>query len=116
MKRFAQVLAVLIALLGLRFALIAPREFTVGAAPWPTGFWLVNSSVLFLICGALTFLRTHYGSELRGLSVVGVAANALVAALILVAGIIGGEATPSIVVAAVLVIAAAVPIGVRRAA
>ena len=107
MKRLQQIIAWLIILLGLRFALIAPHEFANSASPWPTAFWLLNTSLFFLVCGALNLLRTRYMAVAPGIRAVATATNVALAALVLTAGIAGGEAIPSAVVALVLLIAAA---------
>ena len=57
MRRADQVIAGLVILLGVRFALVAPREFDSASWPWATGFWLVNCAVLFVACGAVQLVR-----------------------------------------------------------
>jgi len=107
MKRLDQTLAVLILLLALRAALIAPREFAANLAPWPTGFWMLSSSLLLAVCAALSFLRIRYGVDALGLRIMAAITSLAVAALLLTAGIVGNETAPSAVVAALLGLSAA---------
>jgi hypothetical protein len=105
MKRIDLGIAWLIMLLGVRFLLVAPREFSHGA--WAVGFWLVNCAVLFLTCGALNLVRIRYGSVAPGLRIIGALLCVSLAALQGIAGVVGGEAAPAIVVAVVLLLSAA---------
>jgi hypothetical protein len=116
MKRLDRILAWLILLLALRAAAIAPREFARGTAPWPTGFWMLSSSLLLAISGSLTLLRLRYGAVAPGLRVVAALTAIAVATLLLIAGTIGGEAVPSAVVAGLLLTTAALAARTGRAA
>ena len=116
MKKAEYVLASLIVLLGLRFGLVAAREFTAEGRPWPTAFYLSNTCLFFVLCGALNMLRIQYGAAAAGVKVVSVATNLGLAALVLTAGIIASEAAPSAVVAIVLVAAAALGLRVANRA
>ena len=116
MKRLDQILAALIFLLAIRAALIAPREFAEGTAPWPTGFWMLSSSLLLAVCAALSLLRMRYGADALGLRILAALTAIAVGVLLLTAGIIGGETAPSAVVAALLFLSAAMGFRVRRAA
>ena len=107
MKRLDQGIAGLMILLGIRFALVAPREFAAATWPWATGFWLVNCAVLFVSCGALQLVRIRYGAVAPPLRAVAALMSVAIAALQGVAGVVGGEAAPASVVAALCVISAA---------
>ena len=107
MKRIDQGIAWLIILLGVRFALVAPREFAHGAWPWAVGFWLLNCCVLFVTCGALNLVRIRYASVAPGLRAIGALMATMLAALQLIAGVVGGEAAPATVVAVILLLSAA---------
>src|SRR5690349_17414352 len=106
MKRVQQIIALLIFLLGFRFGLIAPREFANGVAPWPTAFWLLNTSLCFIVCGALNLLSMRYGGIAPGIRVVSTVTNVGLAALVMSAGLVAGEAAPSVVVGLLLITAA----------
>lgn len=86
---------------------MAPREFASGVAPWTTGFWLLNSALLFVVCGALNLLQVRYRAVAPGIRLVASLTNVAVAALVLAAGVAGGDAGPSAVVALLLLAAAA---------
>jgi hypothetical protein len=107
MKRIDHGIAWLIILLGVRFALVAPREFSHAAWPWAVGFWLVNCAVLFITCGALNLVRIRYGSVAPGLRAIGALLCISLATLQGIAGVVGGETAPAIVVAVVLLLSAA---------
>src|ERR687884_622700 len=111
MKHLQQIIAWLIILLGLRFGLIAPREFANGVAPWLTAFWLLNSCLLFVLCGVLNLLRIRYMAVAPGISAVSTATNIALAVLVVAAGIVGGEAVPSSLVALLLVVATVLGFG-----
>jgi len=116
MKRLDQTLAALILLLAVRGALIAPREFAANVAPWPTGFWMLSSSLLLAVCAALSFLRIRYGADAFGLRLMAALTALAVGALVLTAGIVGGETAPSTAVAALLGLSAAMAFRAQRAA
>jgi len=111
MKRVQKVLAWVIILFGLRFGFISVREFENSTAPLTTGFWLLNTSLFFVVCGALNMLCGKYIATAPGIAMVTVATNVALAALVVTSGIVGGETVPSVVVGAVLLAAA---LGLRR--
>jgi hypothetical protein len=104
MRRLDQALAWLVVLLGIRFALVAPREFQDGSWPWATGFWLASTAVLFVACGSMHLVRIRYGAVAPGLKVVCALMSIAIALLQLVAGVVGGEAAPASVVAILLLV------------
>jgi hypothetical protein len=116
MKRLDQILAMLILLLAVRAVLIAPREFTLGARPWPGGFWMLSSSLLLAVCGALSLLRIQYGATAPGLRAVAALTAIAVGALLLSAGIIADETGPSAVVAGLLLATASMALRATRTA
>jgi hypothetical protein len=116
MKRVDQVVAWLILVLAVRAAVLAPREFHTETAPSATGFWMLSSSLLFAVCGALSLLRIRYGAVAPGLRAAAALTAVAFGALFLTAGIIGGETAPSAVVAVLLFLSAAMAFRTGRAA
>ncbi len=112
MRRLDQVIAWLIVLLGVRSGLTAPRVFAATAAPWPIAFFLLSTCLLLAVCGTLNLLRNRYAAVAPGVRIVSTMTNIAVAALLLIAGVIGGELAPSVVEALILLTAAA--FGFRR--
>src|SRR4029453_6587042 len=112
MRRLDHAIAWLIILFGVRFALVAPREFHDGVWPWSTGFWLANCAVLFVACGAVHLIRIRYGMVAPGLKRVCGLMRVSIAGVQFVAGVVGAEAAPASVVAILLLVSAA--LAVRR--
>ena len=107
MRRVDTAIAWLIILLGVRFALVAPREFHDGSWPWATGFWLVNCAVVFVTCGTMHLVRIRHHRTVPALRALCAAMSVAVALLQFVAGVVGGETAPASVVATLLLMSAA---------
>jgi hypothetical protein len=106
MKRLDQLLAWLILLLALRFGVSAQRQFAEAAAPWSAAFYLLATTLLFLMVGAVNLLRIRYASVAPGLRPFAAGANVALAALTIIANVIGGELAPALVVGVILLAAA----------
>ena len=110
MRHLDRVVAWVIILLGVRFALVAPHLFANTEWPWSTGFWLVNCAVLFAMCGAVHLARIRYAAVAPGLRHLASGFSVVIACLQVVAGVVGGEAVPAGIVGLVLLASAALSV------
>jgi hypothetical protein len=110
MRLLDRVVAWVIILLGVRFALVAPHLFANTEWPWSTGFWLVNCAVLFAMCGAVHLARIRYAAVAPGLRHLASEFSVVIACLQVVAGVVGGEAVPAGIVGLVLLASAALSV------